>query len=213
MPLVSILVIYSAKTHTLPSITFGLKRYSFPFSAVNSAIAHPCLVTLTPSEEIALFVSLGVSTTSSLSLYAPRVCLILLTSLPTFTASSRETDLVVPFLFVISTTLSSVRFAFTFSAPAVAVSAALMALFVLSAAVLAALMDAVRALRSILSSLPLSEGDIKPALPGDIKGLLFSLSLNSELERDAFIGAVALGTTRYWCEPSANSILIAVSYG
>ena len=137
MPLVSILVIYSAKTHTLPSITFGLKRYSFPFSAVNSAIAHPCLVTLTPSEEIALFVSLGVRTTSSLSLYAPRVCLILVTSFPTFTASSRETDLVVPFLSVISTTLSSVRLAFTFSAPAVAVSAAWMALFVASAAVLA----------------------------------------------------------------------------
>ena len=141
MPLVSILVIYSAKTHTLPSITFGLKRYSFPFSAVNSAIAHPCLVTLTPSEEIALFVSLGVRITSSLSLYAPRVCLILLTSFPTFTASSRETDLVVPVLSVISTTLSSVRLAFTFSAPAVAVSAAWMALFVASAAVLAAVID------------------------------------------------------------------------
>ena len=213
MPLVSILVIYSAKTHTLPSITFGLKRYSFPFSAVNSAIAHPCLVTLTPSEEIALFVSLGVSTTSSLSLYAPRVCLILLTSLPTFTASSRETDLVVPFLFVISTTLSSVRFAFTFSAPVVAVSAAWIALFVLLAAVLAALMDAVRALRSILSSLPLSPADIKPARPGYWKGLLFSLSLNSELERDVFIGAVASGTLMYLCEPSANSILIAVVEG
>ena len=137
MPLVSILVIYSAKTHTLPSITFGLKRYSFPFSAVNSAIAHPCLATLTPSEEIALFVSLGVRTTSSLSLYAPRVCLILVTSFPTFTASSRDTDLVVPFLSVISTTLSSVRLAFTFSAPAVATSHFLIASLVLPAAVLA----------------------------------------------------------------------------
>ena len=58
------------------------------------------------------------------------------------------------------------------SAPVVAVSAAWMALFVLLAAVLAALIDAVRALRSISSSLPLSEGDIKPALPGDMKGLL-----------------------------------------
>ena len=137
MPLVSILVIYSAKTHTLPSITFGLKRYSFPFSAVNSAIAHPCLATLTPSEEIALFVSFGVRTISSLLLYAPRVCLILVTSFPTFTASSRETDLVVPFLSVISTTLSSVRLAFTFSAPAVAVSHFLIASLVLPAAVLA----------------------------------------------------------------------------
>ena len=167
MPLVSILVIYSAKTHTLPSITFGLKRYSFPFSAVNSAIAHPCLATLTPSEEIALFVSLGVRTTSSISLYAPRVCLILVTSFPTFTASSRDTDLVVPFLSVISTTLSSVRLAFTFSAPAVATSHFLIASLVLSAAVLAALIDVVRALRSILSSFSLSSPDIKPGPPGD----------------------------------------------
>ena len=118
-----------------------------------------------------------------------------------------------PVLSVTSKTFSSVSVASTFSAPAVADSAALIALLVLSAAVLAALIDAVRASTSILSSLPLSEGDIKPALPGDIKGLLFSLSLNSELERDVFVGAVALGTTRYWCEPSANSILIAVSDG
>ena len=117
-----------------------------------------------------------------------------------------------PVLPVTSKTFPSVSVASTFSAPVVAVSAALMALLVLSAAVLAALMDAVRALRSILSSLPLSEGDIKPALPGDIKGLSLS-SLDSELERDAFVGAVALGTTRYWCEPSANPILIAVSDG
>ena len=139
MPLVSILVIYSAKMHTLPSITLGLKRYSFPFSAVNSAIAHPCLVTLTPSEEIALFVSLGVSTTSSLSLYAPRVCLILVTSFPTFTASARDTDLVVPVLSVTSKIFPSVSVASTFSAPAVAVShfliASPVAVLALSAAV------------------------------------------------------------------------------
>ena len=118
-----------------------------------------------------------------------------------------------PVLSVTSKTFSSVMVALTFSAPAVAVSAAFMALLVLSAAVFAALIDAVRASTSILSSFPLSPADIKPARPGDIKGLLFSLSLNSELERDVFVGATASGTTRYLCEPSANSILIAVSCG
>ena len=118
-----------------------------------------------------------------------------------------------PVLSVTSKTFSSVSVASTFSAPAVAVPAAWIALLVLSAAVLAALMDAVRASTSILSSFPLSPADIKPARPGDIKGLLFSLSLNSELERDVFVGATASGTTRYLCEPSENSILIAVSDG
>ena len=135
------------------------------------------------------------------------------TSLCAETIPDISNDFFVPVLSVTSKTFSSVSVALTFSAPVVAVSAAWIALFVLSAAVLAALMDAVRALRSILSSLPLSEGDIKPARPGYWKGLLFSLSLNSELERDVFIGAVASGTLMYLCEPSANSILIAVVEG
>ena len=213
MPRVSMFVISSAKIQTSPSTSLGLKRYMFPFSAVNSAIAQPAFVTLTPSALIALLVSLATRVISGLSEYAPILSCMRATSLCAEAKPDKSKVFLTPVLPVTSKTFSSVSVALTLSAPAVAVSAALMALFVLSAAVLAAVIDVVRALRSILSSLPLSEGDIKPALPGDIKGLLFSLSLNSELERDVFVGAVASGTIRYLCEPSANSILIAVSDG
>ena len=86
MPRVSTLCMYSAKMHTLSSITFGLNRYTLPFSAVNSAIAQPLLFTFAPLADIALFVSFAVSTMSGLTVYAPIVsdrCFTSLTTSPT----------------------------------------------------------------------------------------------------------------------------------
>ncbi len=110
--------------HTLPSITFGLKRYSLPFSAVNSAIAQPLLLTFTPSVDIATLFSFAVSVISGLSLYAPILSFMRSTSSATelaLTTAARSRVFCVPFLSVTCSTLASVMVASTLSAPSVAV--------------------------------------------------------------------------------------------
>ena len=127
MPRVSMFVISSAKIQTSPSTSLGLKRYMFPFSAVNSAIAQPAFVTLTPSALIALLVSLATRVISGLSEYAPMLSCMRATSLCAETKPDISNVFLTPVLPVTSKTFSSVSVAFTFSAPVVAVSAALMA--------------------------------------------------------------------------------------
>ena len=127
MPRVSMFVISSAKIQTSPSTSLGLKRYMFPFSAVNSAIAQPAFVTLTPSALIALLVSLATRVISGLSEYAPMLSCMRATSLCAETKPDISKVFLTPVLPVTSKTFPSVSVASTFSAPSVAVSAALMA--------------------------------------------------------------------------------------
>ena len=134
----SILSIYSANTHTFPSVAPGLNRYSLPSSAVNTAIAQPCLLTFTPSAEIATFCSEGVSTMSGRSEYGPRLFFILATSL----TSPKSAVFTVPVRSVTVSTWSSSITAFTLLAPlaaalalAVAVSAFVAAVSALPVAV------------------------------------------------------------------------------